>query len=142
MPAWLNASKCAKLMENHYFDAGHNPHGVEFLLKQLRNFLEYNKQYTEVVAVFSMLADKDIKSVVDLLKPTVLHWKIAELNVPRAAPIQQLNDALQGQTIQQFGNIKEAFKSALEQTNNNQLILACGSFHTLEAIWEYLEECQ
>ncbi|MFI7854961.1 bifunctional tetrahydrofolate synthase/dihydrofolate synthase, partial [Acinetobacter baumannii] len=28
------------------FDAGHNPHGVEFLLKQLRNFLEYNKQYT------------------------------------------------------------------------------------------------
>ncbi|MFH3854763.1 folylpolyglutamate synthase/dihydrofolate synthase family protein, partial [Acinetobacter baumannii] len=33
------------------FDAGHNPHGVEFLLKQLRNFLEYNKQYTEVVAV-------------------------------------------------------------------------------------------
>lgn len=75
-----------------------------------------------------MLADKDIKSVVDLLKPTVLHWKIAELNVPRAAPIQQLNDALQGQTIQQFGNIKEAFKSALEQTNNNQLILACGSF--------------
>ena len=42
-----------------------------------------------------MLADKDIKSVVDLLKPTVLHWKIAELNVPRAAPIQQLNDALQ-----------------------------------------------
>ncbi|AMX20732.1 Bifunctional protein FolC [Acinetobacter pittii] len=124
------------------FDAGHNPHGVEFLLKQLRNFLEYNKQYTEVVAVFSMLADKDIKSVVDLLKPTVLHWKIAELNVPRAAPIQQLNDALQGQTVQQYGNIKEAFKSALEQTNNNQLILACGSFHTLEAIWEYLEECQ
>ena len=124
------------------FDAGHNPHGVEFLLKQLRNFLEYNKQYTEVVAVFSMLADKDIKSVVDLLKPAVLHWKIAELNVPRAAPIQQLDDALQGQTVQQFGNIKEAFQSALEQTNNNQLILACGSFHTLEAIWEYLEECQ
>lgn len=28
------------------------------------------------------------------------------------------------------------------EENNNQLILACGSFHTLEAIWEYLEECQ
>ncbi len=26
------------------FDAGHNPHGVEFLLKQLRKFMEYNKQ--------------------------------------------------------------------------------------------------
>jgi dihydrofolate synthase/folylpolyglutamate synthase len=77
MPAWLDVLKCAKLRKTVIFDAGHNPHGVEFLLKQLRNFLEYNKQYTEVVAVFSMLADKDIKSVVDLLKTTVKHWFIA-----------------------------------------------------------------
>lgn len=35
------------------FDAGHNPHGVEILLKQLRNLqLNYNKQYTEVVKCF------------------------------------------------------------------------------------------
>ena len=121
------------------FDAGHNAHGVEFLLKQLRNFLEYNKQYTEVVAVFSMLADKDIKSVVERLKPTVLNWKIAPLNVPRAAPLSQLMDALQGETVDSFESIQEAFKLALEQTNNNQLILVCGSFHTLEAVWEYLE---
>lgn len=47
------------------FDAGHNPHGVEFLLNQLRKFLKYNKRYTDVVAVFSMLADKDIASVTD-----------------------------------------------------------------------------
>ncbi|RKG34356.1 bifunctional tetrahydrofolate synthase/dihydrofolate synthase [Acinetobacter guerrae] len=124
------------------FDAGHNAHGVEFLLKQLRNFLEYNKQYTEVVAVFSMLADKDIKSVVERLKPTVLNWKIAPLNVPRAAPLSQLMDALQGETVHSFESIQEAFKLALEQANNNQLILVCGSFHTLEAVWEYLEQCQ
>ncbi len=124
------------------FDAGHNAHGVEFLLKQLRNFLEYNKQYTEVVAVFSMLADKDIKSVVERLKSTVLNWKIAPLNVPRAAPLSQLMDALQGETVHSFESIQEAFKLALEQTNNNQLILVCGSFHTLEAVWEYLEQCQ
>ncbi|MBJ9984307.1 bifunctional tetrahydrofolate synthase/dihydrofolate synthase [Acinetobacter sp. S40] len=124
------------------FDAGHNAHGVEFLLKQLRNFLEYNKQYTEVVAVFSMLADKDIKSVVELLKPTVLNWKVAPLHVPRAASLSQLMDALQGETVHSFDNVQEAFKLALEQTNNNQLILVCGSFHTLEAVWEYLEQCQ
>ena len=62
-----------------------------------------------------MLADKDIKSVVDLLKPTVLHWKIAELNVPRAAPIQQLNDALQGQIVQQYGNIKRLLNQRLSK---------------------------
>ncbi|WP_374571580.1 bifunctional tetrahydrofolate synthase/dihydrofolate synthase [Acinetobacter sp.] len=124
------------------FDAGHNPHGVDFLLKQLRKFLEYNKQYTEVVSVFSMLADKDINSVASLLKDAVLTWKIAPLNVPRAASIAQLDAALQGQQAQHFSSVKSAFKSALNETKNNQLILVCGSFHTLEAVWEYLEECQ
>ncbi|OTG80830.1 bifunctional tetrahydrofolate synthase/dihydrofolate synthase [Acinetobacter sp. ANC 5054] len=124
------------------FDAGHNPHGVEFLLKQLRNFLQYNKQYTEVISVFSMLADKDINSVVNLLKDTVRLWKIAQLTVPRAAGVTQLDDALQNQVVEHYDNIKLAFKSALEETKNNQLILVCGSFHTLEAVWEYLEECQ
>ncbi|WP_166171321.1 bifunctional tetrahydrofolate synthase/dihydrofolate synthase [Acinetobacter sp. SA01] len=124
------------------FDAGHNPHGVEFLLNQLRKFLEYNKQYTEVISVFSMLADKDINSVVDLLKDTVLTWKISPLTVPRAATIGQLEEALQGETVQHFNSVQLAFKSALNETKNNQLILVCGSFHTLEAVWEYLEECQ
>ncbi|WP_312332366.1 bifunctional tetrahydrofolate synthase/dihydrofolate synthase [Acinetobacter variabilis] len=124
------------------FDAGHNPHGVEFLLKQLRNYLNYKKKYKEVICVFSMLADKDINSVVKLLKDTVHLWKIAPLSVPRAAEVTLLTDALQGELIEQFDNVKLAFKSALDETENNQLILVCGSFHTLEAVWEYLEECQ
>ncbi|MFW2078907.1 bifunctional tetrahydrofolate synthase/dihydrofolate synthase [Acinetobacter sp. ULE_I010] len=124
------------------FDAGHNPHGVDFLLKQLQKFLECNKQYTEVVSVFSMLSDKDIDSVIKLLKNTVLKWKIAALIVPRAAPLEQLQAALQGETVEQFNCVQAAFQSALADTKNNQLILVCGSFHTLEAVWEYLEECQ
>mgnify|MGYP000844115430 FL=1 len=124
------------------FDAGHNPHGVEFLLKQLRDYLNYNQKYNEVICVFSMLADKDINSVVKLLKDTVQLWKIAPLSVPRAADVTVLADALSGEAVEQFDNVKLAFKSALDQTDNNQLILVCGSFHTLEAVWEYLEECQ
>ena len=124
------------------FDAGHNPHGVEFLLKQLRDYLNYNQKYNEVICVFSMLADKDINSVVKLLKDTVQLWKIAPLFVPRAAEVTVLADALSGEAVEQFDNVKLAFKSALDQTDNNQLILVCGSFHTLEAVWEYLKECQ
>ncbi len=124
------------------FDAGHNPHGVDFLLKQLQKFLEYNKQYTEVISVFSMLSDKDINSVANLLKDAVLMWKIAPLTVPRAADITQLDSALQELNVQHFDSVKLAFKSAVDEAKNNQLILVCGSFHTLEAVWEYLEECQ
>ena len=89
-----------------------------------------------------MLADKDIKSVVESLKNSILMWKIAPLTVPRAAEIAQLDDALQQQTVQHFTNVQLAFQSALDESKNNQLILVCGSFHTLEAVWEYLEECQ
>ncbi|MEB3754695.1 bifunctional tetrahydrofolate synthase/dihydrofolate synthase [Acinetobacter sp. MD2(2019)] len=121
------------------FDAGHNPHGVEFLLKQLQRFLQCNKQYTNVVAVFSMLADKDIDAVVQLLKPIVSEWKIAELDVPRAAKIEQIQNALQGTQTQQFKRVAEAFQIALEQVQSHQLILVCGSFHTLEAVWEYID---
>ncbi len=89
-----------------------------------------------------MLTDKDIESVVKLLKNTVLKWKIAPLTVARAASMDQLRSALQGETVEPFENVQAAFISALEETKNNQLILVCGSFHTLEAVWEYLEECQ
>ena len=89
-----------------------------------------------------MLADKDIASVTDLLKTTVKDWFIATLDVPRAAPIRQLHEALQGQQVHEFGSIQQAFETVLKQCHNNQLILVCGSFHTLEAIWEYLEQCQ
>ncbi|WP_122899585.1 bifunctional tetrahydrofolate synthase/dihydrofolate synthase [Acinetobacter sp. B51(2017)] len=123
------------------FDAGHNPHGVEFLLKQLQQYLSHHPQYTEVVTVFSMLTDKDIKSVCDMLKDHIALWKIAALDVPRAAPLTQLDVALGNQNVQHFDSVKLAFKSALDETNNNQLILVCGSFHTLEAVWEYLEAC-
>ncbi len=124
------------------FDAGHNPHGVEFLLKQLRHYLNHHSQISEVVCVFSMLGDKDINSVVGLLKDSIRLWKIAPLNVPRAAELSVLTDALAGQAVETYNNVKLAFQSALDETNNNQLILVCGSFHTLEAVWEYLEECQ
>ena len=89
-----------------------------------------------------MLADKDIASVTDLLKTTVKDWFIATLDVPRAAAMRQLHEALQGQQVHEFGSIQQAFETVLKQCHNNQLILVCGSFHTLEAIWEYLEQCQ
>ncbi|AOA59235.1 bifunctional tetrahydrofolate synthase/dihydrofolate synthase [Acinetobacter larvae] len=124
------------------FDAGHNPHGVEFLLRQLEQYRQLNPQYTEIIAVFSMLADKDIESTVNLLKKHVVKWKIAPVIVPRAASIAQLSQALQDQKFESFAHVAAAFQSALDESNNNQLILVCGSFHTLEAVWEYLEECQ
>lgn len=120
------------------FDAGHNPHGIDFLRKQLQNYLQQNTQYREVVVVFSMLVDKDIQSVVNDLKTDIVHWYIAPLNVQRAASEQQLLTTLDGQNVTTLPSIQQAFELALSQLQTHQIMLVCGSFHTLEAIWEHL----
>lgn len=130
-----------KIIQNKavIFDAGHNPHGVEFLLRELHKFLQSHVQYKEVIAVFSMLSDKDISQVVQHLKPAIAQWKVAPLTVPRAASMQQLDRALEGEVVEQYDSIEKAFEHAIQTVKENQLILVCGSFHTLEAIWEYIE---
>lgn len=121
------------------FDAGHNAHGVEFLLRELKKFLKCNKQYTQVTAVFSMLADKDIQSVVQHLKPAINSWNIAALTVPRAASLAVLEKALELEPYIVFQSVGEAFQNTLNSTSSEHIILVCGSFHTLEAVWEYIE---
>ena len=121
------------------FDAGHNAHGVEFLLRELKNFLQCNAQYTQIKAVFSMLVDKDIQSVVQQLKPAIASWNIAALSVPRAAPLDAIVNALDNEPVEVFETISQAFENALQQATEEHIILVCGSFHTLEAVWEYIE---
>lgn len=121
------------------FDAGHNPHGVEFLQRELQCFLQGNTRYKQVIAVFSMLVDKDVETVTHLLKPTINSWNIAALNVLRAAPIEQIQQVLKEENVQTHHTIEQAFEFALNTAKNDQLILVCGSFHTLEAVWEYIQ---
>ena len=121
-------------------DVAHNSHGVEFLKQQLQQFLASHPQYRQVVAVFSMLADKDIASVTQALSPMIKAWYIAALDVPRAAPLVQLQAALAvstAQTVQVASSVSAAFQHAM-QTDSDTLIVVCGSFHTIEAVWEYI----
>lgn len=122
-------------------DVAHNPHGVKFLLQQLRQYQQQHPALTDVVAVCSMLGDKDIGSVVQCLAPVIKAWYIAALDVPRAAPLQQLQDALQDQGvasahIHSQPTIAQALAAALADSTPQTLIVVCGSFHTLAAVWE------
>ena len=119
-------------------DVAHNPHGIEFLHQQLNNYLKLHPEITEIHAVFSMLDDKDIEGVVALLTNTVKQWYIAPLNVVRATTLARLEQALEGQKVIASPTIQQGFKTAIKNSAAHQLILVCGSFHTLEAVWECL----
>lgn len=119
-------------------DVAHNPHGVEFLKRQLIRYLQLHPEITQVNAVFSMLDDKDIQGVVQLLTTVIKQWYIAPLNVIRAAPLSRLQDVLKKQDVIVSDNIQQSFQQAIQHSAEDHLILVCGSFHTLEAVWECL----
>lgn len=119
-------------------DVGHNPHGIAFLLQQLAHYQQQNPQFIQIKIVFSMLNDKDIDAVVQLLTPVVKEWYIAPLDVMRAAPLAKLEQSLAGQKVHIAENIQQSLMHAITDSDIHDLILVCGSFHTLEAVWECL----
>lgn len=117
------------------WDVGHNPHAARALRSGLMALPYAQKR----VAVFSMLADKDIQGVLELLKDQFDEWLIAPLDLPRGMSNQALQDALNQANIQNivcFPNITEAYQSALSQATENDRIVVFGSFHTVAEVMD------
>ena len=94
--------------------------------------------HPRTLAVFGMLADKDIDGVVAALKPRVDAWYIAPLPGPRGAPEARIAGALraagiQADAIRAFDDIARAFDAARSDANETDRIVAFGSFLTVAA---------
>lgn len=123
-------------------DVAHNAHGVDFLIGQLKQFQKNKTHEARLFVVFSMLADKDIKSVVNQLAASVYSWHIASMQVLRAAPIEQIREAVHNLNVNEYDSVADAFSAALASSQVHDIVLVCGSFHTLEAVWESLASWQ
>ena len=124
-------------------DVAHNVHGMNFLLSQLAFYQQQHSIIDQQIhLVFSMLSDKDIAGVASLLKPIAQHWYIAPLTGSRAATLKQLRDALSDVDYTTYQDISAAFTAALHTSHSQDIIIVCGSFHTLEAVWESLASWQ
>lgn len=119
-------------------DVAHNAHGANFLKQQLQQYLQQNPQFQRVIAVFSMLGDKDIAEVTKCLATCVEKWYIAPLAVARAASLTQLQQALAGQDYVVADALSHSLELAVADSTVQDLILVCGSFHSLETVWEHL----
>lgn len=119
-------------------DVAHNPHGVKFLLEQL---FAYRKKHVthHIHAIFSMLSDKDIDAVVDLGRSVIDHWHVAVLDVPRAASRMQLETALKDLNVSFYPTIGMALVGASQRVADDDLMLAWGSFYTLEAVYQQIQ---
>lgn len=111
-------------------DVGHNPHAARALRRSLINLAFAQNR----IAVFSMLADKDIDGVLELVKDQFDEWYIAPLNMPRGMTIDALQDKLARHDIDKikvFDHVQSAYQAALAKASENDRIVVFGSFHTV-----------
>lgn len=119
-------------------DVGHNPHAARALRDSLKTLPKANKQ----LAVFSILADKDIDAVLDIMNDQFDKWFIAPLSLPRGLRMAKLQDNFAKHDINQiyvFDNICAAYQAALSQAGENDRIVVFGSFHTVADIMASLK---
>ncbi|MGP4120212.1 bifunctional folylpolyglutamate synthase/dihydrofolate synthase [Psychrobacter aquimaris] len=145
-----------KMHNRHWlFDVAHNEQGVEFLLAQLlpfwqqhlanqsssQNSSQKNQAHSKPASIkmlFSMLGDKDINKVVQRLTEAGLpisDWFVAEIDYPRAASTEHLQGILSSYAddaqIHDFARLKDATQAVINASQPQDLIVVCGSFHTI-----------
>lgn len=110
-------------------DVAHNPQAVRALVEYLMKMYSDKKIY----AVFSMMKDKDIKAVIEIISPVINHWFISPLNSPRAASQTIIQDCFKQNDLKNasFGyrSFSESFQAAEESAEPGDLIVVFGSFY-------------
>lgn len=111
-------------------DVGHNPHAARALRQSLMALPFAENR----IAVFSMLADKDIDSVLEIVRDQFDEWFVAPLHLPRGMNAQDLAAKLaehQISRVRLFDDVQAACRAALSQARENDRITVFGSFHTV-----------
>jgi dihydrofolate synthase/folylpolyglutamate synthase len=118
-------------------DVAHNPHAARALHDALGSMGFYVNTY----AVFSMLKDKDIDQVIEIMKNRIDYWCIAGLEKPagsRAASSEVLAQKLAehgaGGRYSQYLDIAGAFAAARAMSGQSDRILVFGSFYTVAGV--------
>jgi dihydrofolate synthase / folylpolyglutamate synthase len=115
-------------------DVAHNPHAAAALASGLGNMGFYQNTH----AVFAMLKDKDIASVVNAVKHRIDQWYVAGLPVPRGASdeflVQTLSAAGEGAKARRFASVASAYQAACEAAAQNDRIVVFGSFYTVSEV--------
>ncbi len=117
-------------------DVGHNPHAARALADSLKRMAFASQR----IAVFSMLADKDMAAVVGLLKDEFDVWLVGGLDMPRgrsADDIASELEALGVRGVSRYETVPLAWDAALSQAGENDRIVVFGSFHTVAEVMEH-----
>lgn len=119
-------------------DVAHNPHAARALARGLAEM----GFHENTIAVFAMLADKDIGAVIDAVSGRVDRWHVSAVANERAASASQVASLLaargQADRTRVFATVPLAYEAALREAGPNDRIIVFGSFHTVAGVLETL----
>ncbi|PKH19230.1 bifunctional tetrahydrofolate synthase/dihydrofolate synthase [Pseudomonas fluorescens] len=121
---------------NLLLDVGHNPHAAEYLAQRLMRTPLSGRR----LAVFGLLADKDLDGVVAPLLGSVESWAVAPLDTPRSRAAAELQVALQnlGAPVASYASVTAALEAQCAVATADDEILLFGSFYCVAEALEWL----
>lgn len=115
-----------------YLDVAHNPPAALNLVNTLKNRQKLNKR----IALIGMLKDKDIESVLSIVKDSFDEFYVVSLDTARGERAERLKNALiscqvPDCLIKSYGKVTEAMDALLEHCSKLDEIVVLGSFVTV-----------
>jgi len=119
-------------------DVGHNPHAAEFLAGRLVARPVAGRR----LAVFGLLADKDLDGVLRPLHAHLADWAVTALPSPRSRPAGELQAALDalGARVHGHESVAAALQAQCEQAVEGDEILVFGSFYCVAEALAWLAQ--
>jgi dihydrofolate synthase/folylpolyglutamate synthase len=109
-------------------DVGHNPQAARTLVEYLTKTFPDKR----IHAIFSMMRDKDIAGVLEIMHSVVYDWFFAPLTNSRAATESLMREIFLQSSVDNvsfgFAGFSEAFDAARKQSQEGDLLLVFGSF--------------
>ena len=121
-----------ELIDNRYLlDVSHNESSARYL----SSFIERNfKDRTIINAVFGVMEDKDVNSILEPLATRINKWFVTSAEIERSMATKKLADIINSKSTKDMeivGSVTEACMKAQEETEEGGLILIFGSFYTV-----------
>ncbi len=105
-------------------DTGHNPDGIEKVLENIAGI-----QFEKLHFVLGMMADKDVSEILKFLPKKNTTYYYCKPEVPRGLNVDTLlrYATEKGMTGSSYQSVTDAYKAAVNNANNNDLVFIGGS---------------
>ncbi|WP_294343846.1 folylpolyglutamate synthase/dihydrofolate synthase family protein [uncultured Clostridium sp.] len=111
-------------------DGAHNLGGIEKLKESLHKYFNYSK----LILIIGILGDKDVEHMLEKIIPSAEEIITVTPNSPRAMSATELKSKIERITskkVSSFDRYEEAFGYAKDISNEDDMILICGSLYMI-----------